>query len=167
MQEQSGEDKALDNEPTEEKVVEVEDVNYKDKYFYLAAELTNQQKRFEREKANIIKFGSESILKDVVNSVDLFELTVNALKSDEDAKIKNIVVGLDMIRKQLLEGLTKHGLERVETKGKVFDPNFHEAIAQESHPDLPPQTIVIEHQAGYLVNGRLLRASKVVVNGHS
>lgn len=136
---------------------------YKEKYYYLAAEYDNAIKRFEREKTNIVKFGSENILRDVLSSIDLFELTVQALVNEQDPKIKNIKVGLDMIRKQMLDALSKHGLERIQSLNTAFDPNFHEAVAQELNKEVAENTIIKEHQAGYKLNGRLLRAAKVVV----
>jgi molecular chaperone GrpE len=142
---------------------EKEEVDYKDKYFYIAAEMVNQTKRLEREKSQIIKFSSERVLKDLISVVDTFELTLNALRLDQDEKMKNVVVGLDMVRDQFLAVLKSNGLEVIETKDKKFDPNFHEAIAQENRDDKEEMDIITEHQSGYILNGRVLRASKVVV----
>jgi len=141
-----------------------ENQKYKEKYYYLAAEYENALKRFEREKSNIVKFGSENILRDVLGSIDLFELTVQALVNEQDPKIKNITVGLEMIRKQMIDSLSKHGLERITSLNASFDPNLHEAVAQEVNPDVAENTVIKEHQAGYKLNGRLLRAAKVVVS---
>lgn len=143
---------------------ELETKKYKEKYYYLAAEYDNAQKRFEREKTNIIKYGSENILRDVIGSIDLFELTVQAIAKEQDPKIANIKIGLDMISKQMLDNLTKYGLERITSLHSTFDPNFHEAVAQEVHPNVAEDTVIKEHQAGYKLNGRLLRAAKVVVS---
>jgi molecular chaperone GrpE len=149
---------------TSEAVEDSESQKYKEKYYYLAAEYENALKRFEREKSNIVKFGSENILRDVLGSIDLFELTVNALVNEQDAKIKNITVGLEMIRKQMIDSLSRHGLERVSALNSPFDPNLHEAVAQEVKADVAENTVIKEHQAGYKLNGRLLRAAKVVVS---
>lgn len=149
---------------TSEAVEDSESQKYKEKYYYLAAEYENALKRFEREKSNIVKFGSENILRDVLGSIDLFELTVNALVNEQDAKIKNITVGLEMIRKQMIDSLSKHGLERITALNSAFDPNLHEAVAQEVKADVAENTVIKEHQAGYKLNGRLLRAAKVVVS---
>ncbi len=137
--------------------------NFKDKYFYLAAEMQNMQKRFERERTNLVKFGNENILKDLIEVVDSFELTLNAIKGDQDAKVKNIFVGIEMVHKQCLSALKKHGLEPIEAMGKEFDPNFHEAVAQEYSDEKSEGEILQVHQTGYLLNSRVLRASKVVV----
>jgi molecular chaperone GrpE len=137
--------------------------DFKAKYYYLAAEVDNMRKRFDREKENLLKYGSEKILSSLVGVVDNFDLTVNALRNDNDEKVQNIVKGIDMIRNQFLEVLKQNGLSQVESLGKVFDPNFHEAVAQAPAPGKEDQEIITEYQCGYLLNGRLLRASKVVV----
>ena len=107
------------------------EVDYKEKYYYLAAEMENLKKRLEREKSQVIKFGSENILRDLIQVLDTFELTKNALALDEDEKVKNIFLGLEMVSKQFVDALKNHGLEKIEALGKTFDPNFHEAIAKE------------------------------------
>ncbi len=137
--------------------------DFKAKYYYLAAEVENMRKRFEREKENILKFGSEKILSSLVSVVDNFDLTVNALKNDNDEKVQNIVKGIEMVRGQFLDVLKQNGLTPVESLGKIFDPNFHEAVAQAPAEGKKDQEIITEYQKGYVLNGRLLRAAKVVV----
>ena len=102
--------------------------DFKAKYYYLAAEFDNMKKRFEREKENLLKFGNEKILSNLVGIVDNFDLTVGALKNDNDDKVQNIVKGIDMIRNQFLDVLKQSGLTQVESLGKTFDPNFHERV---------------------------------------
>ena len=68
-----------------------------------------------------------------------------------------------MVRKQFIDALAKHGLTPVESTGQVFDPNFHEAMAQEYVEGKKPNEIVKEFQKGYTLNGRLIRPAKVVV----
>lgn len=141
--------------------------DFKAKYYYLAAEVENMRKRFEREKENLLKFGSEKLLSSLINVVDNFDLTVNAIKNDNDEKVQNIVKGIDMIRSQFLDVLKQNGLTQVESLGKTFDPNFHEAVAQAPAPGKADQEIITEYQRGYVLNGRLLRAPKVVVANNS
>ena len=137
--------------------------DFKAKYYYLAAEVENMRKRFEREKENLLKYGNERVLSSLVSVVDNFDLTVNALKNDNDDKVQNIVKGIDMIRSQFLDVLKQNGLTQVESIGKIFDPNFHEAVSQAPAPGKADQEIINEFQRGYLLNGRLLRAPKVVI----
>lgn len=136
---------------------------YKEKYFYLAAEMQNLQKRFDREKQNLIKYGNENILRDLVEVVDNFERTVSAIRNEEDEKMKNLVVGIDMINKQFMNTLSKYGLTKVEAEGQTFDPNFHEALAQMKMDGKKEMEIIQVHQNGYTLNDRLIRPAKVVV----
>lgn len=145
----------------EAKVKELE--SFKEKYFYLAAEMENSRKRFEREKENLIKFGNEKVLSGLVEVIDNLDRTLTAIKDDQDEKVKSIHIGVDMVKKQMMDTLKANGLERVEALGKIFDPNFHEALAQQPAPESEDQEIIQVFQDGYLLNGRLLRAAKVIV----
>lgn len=162
--------------PTEEKVEKAqteakaeaapakEEIDWKAKYYYVAAELDNTLKRFEREKENIHKYGNEKILSDLLEVTDNFERTIGMLRFDEDQKVKNLVFGLDMIQKQFLDTLGKHGLSTIEALGKEFNPNVHEAMAQEYEEGKKPNEVIKELQKGFTLNGRVLRASKVIVS---
>ena len=140
-----------------------EEIDFKAKYYYIAAEMDNYRKRMEREKDQLLKYGNEKVLSDLLQVVDNFERTIDMLKHDEDSKMKNVVTGLDMVKKQFIDALSKHGLTPVECVGKEFDPNFHEAIAQDYAEGVKPNHIIKEFQKGYTLNGRLVRPSKVVV----
>ncbi len=156
----------------EEKVVEISELdkvkaeaeNFKGKYYYLAAELDNTRKRFERERQNFVKFGNEKILKELISVTDNLDRTVDSIKTEGDEKIQSIVDGVKMIQKQFYDVLNANGLEQIDCLGKDFDPNFHEAMAQQPAEDKKDGEIIIEYQKGYLLNGRLLRASKVIVS---
>lgn len=137
--------------------------DFKEKFYYLAAETDNMRKRFEREKDNWIKYGNEKILNSLVEVVDNFDLTVNALVSDTDPKVKNILVGIEMVRKQFMEVLSQNGLSAIESLGKEFDPNFHEAMGTQKAEGKNENEIILEYKKGYLLNGRLMRAAKVII----
>jgi molecular chaperone GrpE len=155
----------LNASQTSDDVVEekTEEESFKDKYFYIAAEMQNMQRRFDKEKENLLKYGSEKILRDMLDVVDNFERTLGFIETDEDEKVKNIAVGIDMIAKQFVEALGKHGLKKVEAMGEIFDPNFHEALAQQPADDKKEMEIIQVHQTGYTLNERLIRPAKVVV----
>jgi molecular chaperone GrpE len=141
-----------------------EETDYKAKYFYIAAEMDNYRKRMDREKESLIKFGNERVIRDLLEVSDNFDRTIDMLRGDQDQKVKNLVFGLDMIQKQFLDTMGKHGLTPIESIGKEFDPNFHEAMAQEYAEGKKPNEVIKEFQKGYTLNGRVLRASKVVVS---
>ena len=138
-----------------------EEIDYKKKYYYLAAEMQNIQKRFDKEKENTIKYGNEKIIKELLAVVDNLDRTLLSLdKSDE--KLQNIILGIEMVHKQFLEILSKNGLKRLSSLGEEFNPNFHEALQQkESEED--EGTILEVYQEGYKLNDRLIRPAKVIV----
>ncbi|MFT6068570.1 MAG: molecular chaperone GrpE [Bacteriovoracaceae bacterium] len=150
-------------EPTLDNVEPIVEEDFKSKFMYLAAEMENMRRRYEREKEGLIKFGNEKVLSGLLDVVDNLDRSIEAVSADEDEKIKNIVTGLDMVRNQFMEVLTKNGLEEVEALGKEFDPNFHEALAQQPCEGKEDQEVLSVFQKGYILNGRLLRAAKVVV----
>jgi molecular chaperone GrpE len=140
-----------------------DEVDYKAKYYYIAAEMDNYRKRMEREKENLLKYGNERVMSDLLDVADNFDRTIGMLKGDQEPKIKNLVIGLDMVQKQFLDTMGKHGLTPIQAIEKDFDPNFHEAIAQEYAEGKKPNEVIKEFQKGYTLNGRVIRASKVVV----
>ena len=141
-----------------------EEIDYKAKYFYIAAEMDNYRKRMEREKESLVKFGNERVIRDLLEVADNFDRTIDMLRGDQDQKVKNLVFGLDMIQKQFVDTMGKHGLTPIESVGKEFDPNFHEAMSQEYAEGKKPNEVIKEFQKGYTLNGRVIRASKVVVS---
>lgn len=155
-QEEEG-DKKEQQKPKEE------ELDFKKKYYYLAAEMENMRKRNQRDRENFIKFGNEKILSSLLEVVDNLDRTISALEGDKDRKVKNIVHGVKMVRAQFLDVLEKSSLTTVESIGKMFDPNFHEAMAQQKAEGKDNDEIVAEYQKGYVLNGRLLRPAKVIV----
>lgn len=151
-------------ENSEDATKEVEEKeDFKEKYYYLAAEMDNMKRRFDKEKENLIKFGNEKVLSGLVEVIDNLDRTLDAIANDEDEKVKNIFTGIEMVRTQFLDTLKNNGLKRLETLGEIFDPNFHEALSQQPAEGKKDQEIIQEFQKGYMLNGRLLRAAKVII----
>lgn len=136
---------------------------FKEKFYYVAAEMENMKKRHERDMQNQLKYGNEKVLKGLLDVVDNLERTLMAIENDQDDKVKNIFVGVDMVKGQFLEVLKNNGLEQIEALGKTFDPNFHEAMAQQPAEGKENDEVIQVYQQGYTLNGRLLRAAKVVI----
>ena len=136
--------------------------DFQSKYLYLAAELENQKKRFQRERENLFKFGGEKILSDLLKVIDNLERIIAAIEQDQDKKIQNISTGVKMVKKEFLDTLGRHGLSPLESLGQEFDPNLHEAIGEKESTQETNRVIEVFEQ-GYKLNGRLLRAAKVIV----
>ena len=134
--------------------------NY-DKYLRAVAEFDNYRKRAVREKADAIKYGNENLLRDILPLVDSVDRALeHAGASDDFEAFKK---GLKMLHEQLLCCLKKYGVEVIDTAGKDFDPNVHEAMLQVVSDEHEGGKVVNEFERGYLLNGRLLRPSKVCV----
>lgn len=163
VEDNGAEDEQVSAEGSEGSGEKKEEEDFKAKFFYLAAEMDNMKKRFEREKDNLLKYGNEKVLGHLLEVVDNLDRTVDAISGDEDEKVKNIYSGIEMVRKQFLDVLKNNGLEKIEALGKIFDPNLHEALAQQPAEDKEDQEVIQIFQHGYILNGRLLRAAKVVI----
>lgn len=130
-------------------------------YLRLAADFENFRKRQEQERENLLKFGTENALKKLIEVLDNFERGKKALEKVEDCeKVKE---SFDLVHKQVVDALTKMGLETIETEGKEFDPNFHDAVMQTPTSEHPEHTIINELQKGYKMGDKVLRPALVNV----
>jgi molecular chaperone GrpE len=132
------------------------------KYLYLSAEFENFKRLKAKEKQDILKFGNEALIMELIPVIDDLERALDHIEKT-DAN-KGILDGVQMTINSFLKVLEQAGVERVEAVGKKFDPNFHEALFQEEREDVEPDVVVSELQKGYLLNGRLVRASRVSVS---
>jgi molecular chaperone GrpE len=134
--------------------------NY-DKYVRAVAELENVRKRAAREKAEAIQYGNENLLRDILPLVDGMDRALEHACNSKD--FDAFRQGLKLLQEQLLGCLSKHGVERICTEGKAFDPHVHEALMQVESAGHADSQVVGEFEKGYLLNGRLLRPAKVSV----
>lgn len=130
-------------------------------YIRLAADFDNYRKRQEQERENLLKFGTENALKKLIEVLDNFERGKKALENVEDCQ--QVKDSFDLVHKQTVETLTKLGLELIETEGKSFDPNFHDAVMRTPTNDYPEHTIISELQKGYKMGDKVLRPALVNV----
>ena len=133
--------------------------NY-DRYLRAAADLDNYRKRAARERADIVKYGKEDLIRDILPFLDSLDRALEHKDTDDAQAFRD---GVALIQEQLLCCLKKHGVERIESVGVNFDPNIHEALMQMESPDHEDNQVVSEMEKGYLLNGRLIRPSRVCV----
>ncbi len=133
-----------------------------DKYLRLFSEFDNYRKRTNKERLDLLKTASEEVIIDLLPVLDDFERGIKAMQ-DNDA-LQTSVEGMQLIYNKLLGILTKKGLEAVNSIGKTFDTDFHEALTNIPAPskDLRGK-VVDEIDKGYLLNGKVIRYAKVVV----
>ena len=127
----------------------------------IQAEFDNYRKRQAAERESLLKYGASETLKKLLPVLDNIE---RARKSFETAEDKEMIVGgFEVIAKNLIDVLTKCGLEKIEAVDKEFDPNFHEAVSQTPTDEKPENTVVSELQAGYKMGDVVLRPTYVTV----
>ncbi|MDD5129926.1 MAG: nucleotide exchange factor GrpE [Candidatus Omnitrophica bacterium] len=135
-----------------------------DKMLRNQADLENTRKRLDREKQEFVKFANEGLILDLLNVLDDLERTVDLAETSKKEDLSAFLKGIEMILAHLYEMLKNHGVKPVDAEGKIFDPNFHEALMQVENKDLPEHTIIEVLQKGYLIHGRILRTAKVKVS---
>lgn len=133
-----------------------------DRMLRLAAEFENFKKRIRRERESDFKYAEESLLRELLPTVDNLERAIE--QGRDSAEASALLEGVEMTCSGLLATLEKFGLKALAGKGETFDPNYHEALAMEPSAEAPANTILNEFQKGYLYKDRLLRAAKVVVS---
>jgi len=135
--------------------------NLYDRLLRKQAEFENYKKRIDREKSEFVQFASADLMKELLNALDSFELALkNAAKQSGG---QNILRGFELIYKQIEDTLARFGLKPIESKGKKFDPHFHQAVSTQATDEVEENTIMDEMRKGYLLNGRLLRPAMVSV----
>jgi molecular chaperone GrpE len=125
------------------------------------ADLDNARKRFQREKADIIKFATEQLLRELVAVLDNLERALASANGGADAKA--VHDGVQMVLDQFSGILRAHGLEPIASDGQPFDPHFHEAVSTEEREAAMDNQIVATFQKGYLLRGRVVRPAMVRV----
>jgi molecular chaperone GrpE len=127
------------------------------------ADAENYRKRMAREKEQHCKFAAQEILEDLMPILDNLELAVGHGRKVEACS--DLVQGVDMTIQLFLDTLKKHGLEPIEcSEGEEFDPNWHEALAEEERNDLEAGRVCQIVQKGYRYKDRVLRPAKVMVS---
>lgn len=138
--------------------------NY-DRYVRSVADLENFRRRTVREKDELRQYASSRVLEDLLPVMDNLALGLAAAKAP-NADLKTLVGGITMVQEQFRSALSNHGLKEINPLGQAFDPNQHESIASQPHPEIAEGSVAQVVRVGYSLNGRLLRpASGVLSSG--
>ena len=147
---------------TEEKLKEAEE-----KLLRSLAEIENQRRRFEKEIKEAFEFGSFNFAKENLATLDNLQRAKEAIKNDEKLKNSNdldkFLENINIIEKDLITIFERNKIKKIDTKGKKFDPNFHQAMSEIEDDKVEPGSIIQEIQAGYMLGERLLRPALVSV----
>ncbi len=157
LKKQDSKDKSL-----EEKLKETED-----KLLRSLAEIENQRRRFEKEIKDAFEFGSFNFAKESLAILDNLQRAKEAIKNDSSLKenkdLEKFLENISVIEKDLVSIFEKNNIRKIEVKGKIFDPNLHQAMAEIEDSNFKPGDVVQEIQPGYMLGERLLRPALVAV----
>ena len=154
-----------ENEESEESELEkaqkkIEELN--DKYLRQIAEFDNYRKRVMKEKADMIKYSGEKVITTLLPILDDMERAIQNMEKTED--VASVKEGVQLILDKFMKLLKQEGLSRIETEGKDFDTDFHEAIAMvPGQPEEMKGKIIDCVTPGYMLNDKVIRHAKVAV----
>lgn len=124
----------------------------------MQADFDNFRRRNRQEREDLVSFATEGLLTKLLPVLDNFERAI-AVEGDNP----NMLAGIQMIHRQLVEVLASEGLEMMPTCGCEFDPNLHQAVLMEPSEEVADNHITAELQKGYLVKGKVIRPAMVKV----
>ncbi len=130
------------------------------------AETENVRRRLEQAAEDRGKFAVSGFAKDVLPVADNLRRALDSLPADagsNDPLAAKLIEGVELTEKSFLSALERHGVKKVESLGQLLNPHLHQAMMEVDDPSHPAGTIVLEMQAGYTLNGRLLREAMVGV----
>ncbi len=138
----------------------------KDQMLRAVAESENTRRRAERDVAQARKYGHTGFARDLLSVVENLSRAVEALpeqRDDLDETMKNLVIGVEMISREMTNVLERHGITRIMPMGEKFDPNKHQAMFEVPTNDAEPGVIVQVAQSGWMLHDRLLSPAMVGV----
>jgi molecular chaperone GrpE len=141
---------------------QAEAAKWKDAAARNQAELENYRKRVARDREDDMKRTRAGLLEDLLPVLDNFELGMLEVRKGDPRS--PIVIGMEMIERQLKEFMANAGVEVIDAPGTPFDPNLHEAVSQEANAEVPEGKVIRQLRKGYKLRDRLLRPAMVVVS---
>jgi len=148
----------------EEISVQKEFADLKETLQRVQAEFENSRKRLEKEKQDFALVANFHLMKEMLPVLDSIDAAEQGIARHESASRQDALKGIELIKKQLLAILSTHGLREIKCSGQRFDPMLHECVMQGNEKAKQDNCVLEEIQKGYLLNGKVLRHSKVKVN---
>ena len=146
----------------EQKLREFED--QKDQFLRLQAEFENFRRRSLKEKQESLRYGHQNLVKDLLSAVDNLERALEHGAQNAGSEVKGVLDGIELVHREILHALEKHGVTQIDALGKPFDPAVHEAIGQMSSAEVAANTVLQVLQKGYVIYDRMVRPSRVIVS---
>jgi molecular chaperone GrpE len=135
-----------------------ETADLRDRSMRTLADFDNFRKRSERERQDLRKYALAEVMREFLGIVDHLDLALAAAGGADDLKR-----GVELIHRQMLDLLRRHGVKEVKALGQPFDPAVHEAVSREEDPAVQAPTVTAELRRGYFLHDRLLRPAMVKV----
>lgn len=148
----------LEQITTERDKLAAEKAELQDLLLRRQADHENFRRRAERDRSEFVQFASSEIVRELLPVLDDFDRAMAVPCGDAE-----FLKGVELIHNRLRQSLQKQGLEAIDTTGKMFDPNLHEAVQRVETTEHEDQAILGEMQRGYNFKGRLLRPAMVRV----
>lgn len=155
------EDIVAAQEPSELELLAAERDAARDDYIRTLAEFQNFRRRAQHERADLIKTGSQDLVKDLLPVLDNFERTLAA--AEAGATLESLLEGVQAVERQLKAMLAKRHVERIPTVGQPFDPHVHEPLGTDVTEEFEEDTVTAEIEAGYRMADKVLRPARVRV----
>jgi molecular chaperone GrpE len=146
----------------EEKLKEFDDQG--EHQLRLQAEFDNFRRRGLKEKQESLKFGHQNLVKDLLSAVDNLERALEHGAQNAGPELKGLIDGVELVYREVLGALAKHGVKEIEARGRIFDPADHEAMGQLPNGEVAPGTVLEVLQKGYVIHDRMLRPARVIVS---
>lgn len=135
---------------------------YKELALRKAAEFENYKRRTENDQLNLLKYAAESLIIKLLPTIDDLERSLSHMNEETD--VQKIKEGVQLIYNKFLKTLDEQGVKKIESIGKPFDVEFHEALMQRADDSVPPHTVIDELETGYMYKDRVIRHAKVIVS---
>ncbi|MDP6250582.1 MAG: nucleotide exchange factor GrpE [Verrucomicrobiota bacterium] len=136
---------------------------YYDRLQRQVAEADNLRKRLAKEKQDAIRYANESLIEELLPTMDSFEMAISAVRNSDDNSIDSLKTGIEMVYTQLKRTLQEIGVTEIDATGQAFDPSQHEAMSRKKTDEAEEGTVLEQTRKGYRLRDRLLRAASVVV----
>ncbi len=133
-----------------------------DRFLRKVAEFENYKRRTDSERAEYFSFANQKIIGDLLPVLDDFERILKAYDDKHDSE--SLKKGVELVYEKFSGILAKYGLKEIDSDGKEFDVNLHEALFQQPDTEKAPNTVLATHEKGYYLKDKVLRHAKVIVS---
>ena len=169
LEDKTSDQRNIEEENNTDTISELEQkaLDVKDQLMRSLADGENLRKRTLKDIENSKKYSHISFVRDLVTSVDNFQRALKVIPEDKSSlsePIKNLIIGLEIVEKEILTTLEKYNVKPVDPLGEKFDYNFHQAMFEVPTNDEEPGKVVEVSQKGYLLHDRLVRPAMVGIS---